>query len=111
LTTTTTIRNSITTKIKFSNSNLTQNEVNKTLQWHSNDVYAITTLPNGDLISGSSDKTIKIWNPNDGKLKRTINGHTHYVRALTTLPNGDLVSGSDDMTIKIWNQNDGSENK
>jgi len=66
---------------------------------------ALITLPNGDLVSGSWDNTIKIWNPNDGTLKRTLNGHTSEVRALTTLPNGDLVSGSMDKTIKIWSFN------
>jgi WD40 repeat protein len=66
-------------------------------------VSALTILQNGDLVSGSDDSTIKIWNPNDGTLKRTLNGHTGWVRSLTTLPNGDLVSGSDDCRIKIWN--------
>jgi WD40 repeat protein len=59
-------------------------------------------LQNGDLASGSSDYTIKIWNPIDGTLKRTLNGHTNVVYALTVLQNGDLASGSWDKTIKIW---------
>ena len=48
-------------------------------------VVLLTTLPNGDLASGSDDKTIKIWNPNDGTLKQTLNGHNLKVRALTKL--------------------------
>ena len=54
------------------------------------------------LVSGSDDKTIKIWNVEDGTVKRTLTGHTHYVNALKGLDNGDLVSGSEDGTIKIW---------
>jgi WD40 repeat protein len=66
---------------------------------------ALTILPNGDIVSGSVDITIKIWNPNDGTLKQTLNGHTNWVNALATLPNGDIVSGSSDKTIKIWSPN------
>jgi WD40 repeat protein len=65
-------------------------------------------LNNGDLASGSWDKTIKIWNATDGTLKRTLYGHTDYVYALAALNNGDLASGSRDSTIKIWNPVDGA---
>jgi WD40 repeat protein len=61
----------------------------------------LTALPNGDLVSGSSDYMVNIWNPNDGKLKQTLKGHSR-VRQLITLPNGNLVSASADKTIKIW---------
>ena len=59
-------------------------------------------LENGDLVSGSADKTIQIWNIEDGTVKRTLSGHTKYVFALKGLDNGDLISGSYDGTIKIW---------
>jgi WD40 repeat protein len=71
-------------------------------------VYVLTALPNGDLVTGLTDMTIKIWNPNDGTLKRTLNGHTGRVYSLTTLSNGDLVSGSFGQSIQIWNPNDGT---
>ena len=93
-----------TTTMKTTNSNFTEyGALKRTLNGHTNRVYALTTLPNGDLASASSDQTLKIWNPNDGNLKLTLNGHNSLVKALTTLPNGDLVSGADDKTIKIWN--------
>ncbi len=60
------------------------------------DIYALAVLPNGDLASGSADKTIDIWNPTEGTLLRTLTGHTSIVYALTVLPNGDLASGSGD---------------
>ena len=43
------------------------------------DVLLLATLPNSDLVSVTSDDTIKIWNPNDGTLKRTLNKHTYSV--------------------------------
>ena len=66
-------------------------------------------LNNGDLASGSDDKTVKIWNPNDGTILRTIHGHSDSVTSLVVLTNDQLVTGSPSQpTIKIWNPNDGS---
>jgi WD40 repeat protein len=64
----------------------------------------VRALPNDDIVSGSSDQTIRIRNSADSKLKTTITGHLYDVNALTCLPNGDVVSGSTDQTIKIWNK-------
>jgi len=65
-------------------------------------VYSLTVLPDGSLVSGSSDKTIKIWDVKNGQNIKTLTGHTHDVFALTVLPDGSLVSGSWDYTIMIW---------
>jgi WD40 repeat protein len=54
------------------------------------------------LASGSRDKTIKIWNPNNGALLDTLIGHTAEVKVLKLLPGGYLASGSADKTIKTW---------
>ena len=74
----------------------------QTLTGHTDWVWALTVLQNGNLVSGSVDRTIKIWNPTTGALIQTLTGHTYYVVALTVLQNGNLVSGSGDNTIKIW---------
>ena len=68
-------------------------------------------LENGDLVSGSLDTTIKIWNIEDGTVRRTLSGHTEKVLALQVLDNGDLVSGSSDGTIKIWDVENGTLKK
>ena len=39
--------------------------IKQTLIGHNSGVVALTTLSNGDLVSGSDDNTIKIWNGND----------------------------------------------
>jgi WD40 repeat protein len=55
------------------------------------------------LVSGSEDKTIKIWEIGTGKLLLTLNGHEDWVSSVTISPDGKtLVSGSWDNTIKIW---------
>jgi len=77
-----------------------------TLSNHSSWVWSLCVLENGDLVSGSEDKTIKLWNPIDGSLKKTINGHTGAVGTLVAHRNGSFISSSTDKTIKIWT-NDG----
>ena len=54
--------------------------------------YSLAVLQNGDLASGSEDKTIKIWDSSTWSLKRTLTGHSDWVRSLAVLKNGDLAS-------------------
>ncbi len=63
---------------------------------------ALAISQENDLISGSFDKTIKIWNMCSGKLKKTLTGHDGSVNALVISKNGDLCSGSDDHFIYVW---------
>jgi len=62
------------------------------------------TLDDRQLVSGSSDGKIKVWNLESGRLLHSLEGHTGSVCALEFTPNGrQIVSGSKDGTIKIWN--------
>jgi len=55
------------------------------------------------IISGSSDKTIKIWEVEEGTLLHTLNGHICSVFSVAfSSDNNKIVSGSSDKTIKIW---------
>ena len=74
------------------------------LKGHTTSVLALKQLPNGDLVSGSDDKTVRVWSLNDGSLKATLIGHTYIVYSLVVLPTGDLVSGSENEII-FWDLN------
>ena len=60
-------------------------------------------LHNGVIVSGSDDKTIKLWK--DYKLFKTIEDHTNSVRTFCQINNNYFASGSFDCTIKIWDIN------
>lgn len=63
---------------------------------------ALAVLPDGRVVSGSNDKTLRVWETGSGQLVKTLAGHTGAVNALAVLPDGRVVSGSDDTTLRIW---------
>ena len=75
-----------------------------TLSGHSYSVESVAISPDGQtLVSGSWDKTIKVWHLVTGELLRTLTGHTDSVNSVAISPDGQtLVSGSWDNTIKVW---------
>ncbi len=75
----------------------------KILTGHTDTVASLIILPNSNLVSGSWDSTIKIWNSTSFELIANLTDHTNKVSSLAILPNTNLVSGSFDSTIKIWN--------
>ena len=72
------------------------------LEGHSGYIWKIIKLKNGDLASGSRDKTIKIWDMKTGVCKKTFNHHQNSILSLIQLKNGNLLSGSRDGTICEW---------
>lgn len=86
---------------------------------HGNWVWAIAYSPDGKILaSGSSDRTIKLWDRKTGNCRKTLPGHTDIVHTVAFSPltsplkkakgresQGEsiLASGSADQTIRIWN--------
>lgn len=72
---------------------------------HTADVLSIDFSPDGkNIISGSEDTTIKIWDSITGECLHTLTGHTSYVSSVRYGKDGKfIVSGSRDTTIKLWN--------
>ncbi len=75
-----------------------------TLMGHAGEVNTVAISPDGKkIVSGSDDKTLRIWDLNSQKLLRTLTGHTDWVYALALSADGQtIVSGSKDKTIKLW---------
>ena len=76
-----------------------------TLQGHTGPVTSVTHSPDGrHIVSGSSDKTIRVWNAITGEsVAGPFQGHTGFIRSVAFSPDGrHIVSGSQDKTIRIW---------
>jgi WD40 repeat protein len=71
---------------------------------HSHIIRSLAVSTDGKiLVSGSRDKTIKIWHLEKGELLNTLNGHRDGVYAIALSPDGQIIaSGSADKTIKLW---------
>ena len=74
----------------------------QTLRGHRKMVSSYAILLNGDIVTASYDKTLKIWDQNTGLCKKTLEGHTFIVNDCSVLPNGDILSASSDGTLRIW---------
>src|SRR5258708_430325 len=75
-----------------------------TASGHTSTVTSVAFSPDGTLmVSGSFDKTLKLWRVSDGALLRTFTGHTAEVKSVAFSPDGATVaSGSYDQTVKLW---------
>jgi len=62
-------------------------------------------------VSGSQDKTLKVWEFPSGELISTLKGHIDWVKTCLFLPNSNIVSGSHDHTLKIWDITTIEQNK
>ncbi|MDP8932776.1 MAG: WD40 repeat domain-containing protein [Cyanobacteriota bacterium] len=83
----------------------------RTLEGHSNSVNAVAVTADGKrAISGSWDKTLKVWNLTNGKEEFTLTGHSSFVTAVAVTEDGKrAISGSRDTTIKVWDLTTGDE--
>jgi WD40 repeat protein len=81
-----------------------------TLSGHTDRVFSVAFSPDGRLLaSGSSDKTIKLWDVATGSLVRTLSGHTWSVFSVAFSPDGRLLASGSYREIKLWEVATGSE--
>jgi len=67
------------------------------------EVKADSTPTGAYLISGSRDKSIRIWEVNTGRCVKVLIGHDNWVRSLVFHPSGRyLLSSADDKSIRAW---------
>ena len=71
---------------------------------HTSWINSIAISPDGKyIVSGSDDKTIKIWDFKTAECLNTLEGHEDSVNSIAISSDGKyIVSGSGDKTIKIW---------
>eukprot|EP00475_Leptophrys_vorax_P046054 TRINITY_DN974_c0_g1_i1.p1 TRINITY_DN974_c0_g1~~TRINITY_DN974_c0_g1_i1.p1 ORF type:complete len:519 (-),score=109.12 TRINITY_DN974_c0_g1_i1:72-1628(-) len=69
-------------------------------QGHGGPVWCLAFQDN-TLVSGSYDKTVKVWSIRTGACRSTLRGHDDWVSAIQISGNR-VVSGSWDASMKVW---------
>ncbi|MGB8982423.1 MAG: WD40 repeat domain-containing protein [Anaerolineales bacterium] len=79
------------------------------IEGHTDLVPALVMTPDSkQIVSGSWDKTIKIWDLSSGGLLHNIQGNSGAVYALAMTPDGQqVISGNKDGTVKVWDLSSG----
>lgn len=77
-----------------------------------NSVYSLSFSPDGKtLASGSSDKTVKLWNVISGEEIRSFPGHSNAITFTKFSPDNQQLVTADFNEIKLWDISSGKELK
>ena len=61
-------------------------------------------------LSGSDDRTLRLWDLETGAELRRFEGHEDWVTSVTVLADGRrALSGSEDKTLRLWDLETGAE--
>jgi len=78
------------------------------LKGHEGWVFGLAFGVNGQLVSGSSDRTVRVWDVQAGKCLRTLRGHWGDVNDVRVSPDGEIAaSASNDGTVRLWTMRSG----
>ncbi|KAF8664862.1 hypothetical protein AX14_006690, partial [Amanita brunnescens Koide BX004] len=76
----------------------------KSLDGHKDYVLSVAFSIDGTrIVSGSEDKSVRVWDASTGEELKTLYGHSDYVRSVAFSSDGTrIVSGSNDMSVRVW---------
>ena len=60
-------------------------------------------------MTGSQDKTLKVWDVARRKVVKTLQGHTNWITSVCYLDDNIVASTSDDLTVRLWDVVKGME--
>jgi WD40 repeat protein len=83
----------------------------RVLTGHDRRVNAVSVAPDGNwLVTGSSDRTVRIWDAATGRERVVLRGHRGGVDTVGIAPDGSWVAtGGRDKRVRIWDVSSGEE--
>jgi WD40 repeat protein len=74
------------------------------LEEHTDSCRSVAFSPDGgQLVTGSEDHTVRLWDVHTGAVLQVMTGHDNMVHSVAYSPDGTFIaSGSLDRTVKIW---------
>jgi WD40 repeat protein len=82
---------------------ITTKKLLRRLTWHTDLVLALGLSSKGDrLVSGSADRTIKLWRMEDGSLIGSLFGYTGEVTSVAFSPDDKFVISGGEDGIAVW---------
>jgi WD40 repeat protein len=82
---------------------LREDFINWGVEWHNGSVNALSVYGRVMVISASTDRSIKLWDAQTGRVVRTIRGHSASVLHLAIIDNSKFITASkDDDTMKVF---------
>ena len=89
--------------------NLVTKSLVKTFAGHTNNILTLIQIKNGLILSGSLDKTIKVWNISNQTFSKSLQLGSG-VKVLTELSNKLIAVGLSNSMIQLWNISAGTLN-
>ncbi len=76
----------------------------RALRGHTGPILAVAYSPDGRrIVTGSADKTARVWDAETGQESFPLKGHTDSVRSVAFSRDGQrIVTGSWDRTVRVW---------
>lgn len=80
------------------------------LAGHTSEVWSVCVSADGKrLLTGSEDKTLRLWDTATGKSLHVFKGHTELLYGSALSPDGKQVLSAGDKTVRLWDTSTGKE--
>jgi WD40 repeat protein len=81
----------------------------KVLEGHTHGVESVSFSSNDKhIVSGSEDKSVRVWDASTGEMLKVLEGHTHGVSSVSfSSDDKRIVSGSWDKSVRVWDASTG----